>query len=193
MIDLHHGDCLEVLRGPLVAAAFVECNLRTANTLLEKWAHQMGPLNRGNKAGLRCHVLYVGSAPVAVATTSSLIRECVGGGLGYMDRSNTIELSRLCAGESWACRVALRLWREAVFPLTAAKWAISYQDATLHTGNVYRFDGWKRMAYSSSGTDRRSGRKGRKKWIWAWEARAAAVTAKASEPPAQHGLFGEAA
>ena len=46
--------------------------------------------------------------------------------------------------------------------------AISYQDADLHNGDTYRFDGWKREGYSSSGNDSRSGRKGRNKWIWVW-------------------------
>ncbi len=44
----------------------------------------------------------------------------------------------------------------------------SYQDADMHSGNTYRFDGWTRIGFSSSGTDIRSGRKGRRKWIWHW-------------------------
>ncbi len=140
-----------------------------ANDLLEKWGHKMGPLNRGNSGSLQVHALLAHGSPVAIATTSSLIRECVGGGLGHMNRSNSVELSRLCAAEPWACRVMLRLWRELVFPATGMRYAISYQDADLHTGNTYRFDGWKRAAYSSSGPDTRSGRPGRKKWVWVWE------------------------
>lgn len=157
-------------------AAFDSVSLAYANDLLTRWGHRMGPLERGNSAALQCHVLYVHGAPVALACTSSLIRERVGGGLGHMTRANTVELSRLCAGQPWACRVALRLWRETVFPGTGAAWAVSYQDAAMHTGNVYRFDGWARAGYSSSGTDSRSGRKGRRKWIWVWpaDARAAA-------------------
>jgi hypothetical protein len=46
--------------------------------------------------------------------------------------------------------------------------AISYQDAALHSGNLYRFDGWQRRAFSHSGTDTRSGRPGRDKWIWVY-------------------------
>jgi len=129
----------------------------------------MGPLLRGNSQAQHCHALVVHGYPVAVACTSSLIRECVGGGLGHMTRGNTVELSRLCAAEPWACRVALRLWRECVFPGTGAKFAVSYQDACMHSGNTYRFDGWTRAGYSSSGTDSRTGRKGRRKWIWVWE------------------------
>lgn len=149
-------------------ATFDAVPLATANALLERWGHRMGPLERGNSGSLHTHALAVNGDPVAVVTTSSLIRERVGGGLGRMTRDNTVELSRLCAGEPWACRVALRLWRELVFPGTGASYAISYQDAVMHTGNVYRFDGWSRAGYSSSGTDSRSGRKGRRKWIWVW-------------------------
>ena len=151
-------------------ASFDQVDLVEANALLERWGHRMGPLLRGNSAALHCHVLRAHGAPVAVACTSSLIRERVGGGLAHMTRQNTVELSRLCAGEPWATRVALRLWRECVFPGTGAAWAISYQDACLHSGNVYRFDGWRRAGYSSSGTDSRSGRRGRRKWIWVWPA-----------------------
>lgn len=149
-------------------ATFEPVALPTANALLERWGHRMGPLERGNTASLHAHALVVNGNPVAIVTTSSLIRERVGGGLAHMTRNNTIELSRLCASEPWACRVALRLWRELVFPGTGADWAISYQDASMHTGNVYRFDGWERAGFSASGTDTRSGRKGRRKWIWVW-------------------------
>lgn len=156
------------MSGMFPLASFDGCQLHEANALLQRWGHRMGPLERGNSGAQHCHVLRAHGAPVAVVCTSSLIRERVGGGLGHMTRENTVELSRLCAGEPWACRVALRLWRECVFPGTGARWAISYQDASLHSGNVYRFDGWRRAGYSSSGTDQRSGRRGRKKWIWVW-------------------------
>lgn len=151
-------------------ASFDSIALGEANALLQRWEHKMGPLLRGNSAAQHVHGLFVHGEPMAVVCTSSLIRERVGGGLGHMTRENTIELSRLCAAEKWACRVALRLWREVVFPGTGMRWAISYQDAVLHTGNVYRFDGWTRaMEISSSGTDSRTGRVGRRKWIWYWE------------------------
>lgn len=150
-------------------AAFNKIELGEANRLLSAWGHRMGPLLRGNSQAQHCHALEVHGVPVSVVCTSSLIREVVGGGLKHMDRSNTVELSRLCAAEPWACRVALRLWREVVFPGTGARYAVSYQDAVMHSGNIYRFDGWERLGFSSSGTDSRTGRKGRRKWIWVWE------------------------
>jgi hypothetical protein len=150
-------------------ATFEPIELARFNDRLVQWGHKMGPLLRGNSSALHCHALCVNCDPVAIASTSSLIREHVGGGLSHLDRSNTIELSRVCASNPWACRVILRLWRELVFPALGYRYAISYQDAIEHSGNLYRFDGWKRMGYSSSGTDSRSGRKGRRKWIWVWE------------------------
>ena len=149
-------------------ASFDQVDLAEANRLLVAWGHRMGPLERGNSQAQHCHVLRAHGEPVALATTSSLIREHVGGGLSHLTRANTVELSRLCAGAPWANRVALRLWRELVFPGTGAAHAISYQDADMHSGNTYRFDGWQRAGFSSSGTDSRSGRKGRRKWIWLW-------------------------
>jgi hypothetical protein len=66
--------------------------------------------------------------------------------------------------------VALRLWREFVFPTLGYRYAISYQDADLHNGNTYRFDGWKRLPLiGRSGPDSRSGRLGRRKYVWLWE------------------------
>ena len=85
-----------------------------------------------------------------------------------MNRDNTIELSRLCASRGGLCRVALRLWREFVFPAMGYEFAVSYQDADLHNGNTYRFDGWERVGRARSGTDTRSGRPGRDKWVWVW-------------------------
>jgi hypothetical protein len=157
-----------VAAGMFPAVVFDSVPLVEANRMLVDWGHKMGALERGNSAALQCHALFVHGEPMAVVCTSSLIREVVGGGLRHLTRQNTVELSRLCAAERWACRVALRLWREVVFPGTGYVHAITYQDTALHTGNLYRFDGWHRAGYSSSGTDSRSGRKGRRKAIWLW-------------------------
>lgn len=148
-------------------ASFSETTLDHANELLIEWGHKMGPLHRGNQ-GATCYVLMYIDKPVAITTASNLISPVVGGGARYMTRENTIELSRLCASGKHLCRVALRLWREFVFPLMDYDYAVSYQDADLHNGNTYRFDGWQRVARSKSGPDTRSGRPGRDKWIWQW-------------------------
>ena len=147
-------------------ASLIAIDLPDANALLVQWGHKMGPLNRPN-GYVRCQALLHHDEPIAVATTSSLIRETVAG-CPDLNRENCIELSRLCAARSGLCRVMLRLWRELVFPTLGFACAVSYQDADMHSGNTYRFDGWTRVAYSRSGTDTRSGRKGRNKWIWVW-------------------------
>jgi len=148
---------------------FTSIELDDANVALSKWGHKMGPLHRGNQ-GAVCFGLFYRDDLVAVATTSYLISAVVGGGLKHLTRENCCELSRLCASRAGLCRVALRLWREFVLPSLGFRFAISYQDADLHNGNTYRFDGWKRVGRSKSGPDTRSGRAGRDKWIWMWEA-----------------------
>ena len=147
-------------------ASFEITALCDVNILLEKWGHKMGALHRGNQSAI-CHVLYHGDEPVALTTASTTITPTVAGNSG-LTRENAIELSRLCAARPCLCRVALRLWREFVFPALGYDYAISYQDSDLHTGNTYRFDGWQRIAKSRSGTDTRSGRKGRNKYIWVY-------------------------
>lgn len=157
-------------------ASFTECTLDEANRLLVEWKHKMGPLNRGDEhyGASGYYVLVHHDAPIAVATHSGLIRSHAGGGLDQLTRDNTIELSRLCAARPGICRVMLRLWRECVFPTLGRRFALSYQDADLHSGNTYRFDGWKRSPkMSRSGTDSRGGKKGRDKWLWYYEVPAA--------------------
>lgn len=148
-------------------AELVTINLDQANDLLVEWKHKMGPLHRGNQDAW-CHALLHNGTPIAVTTASHLISARVGGGMSTLMRENTVELSRLCAARPSLCRVMLRMWREFVFPTLGFAVAMSYQDADLHTGNTYRFDGWKRVAFARSGPDTRSGRPGRDKWVWVW-------------------------
>jgi hypothetical protein len=149
---------------------FAKLPLCETNRLLATWQHKMGPLRRGNQGAI-CHALFHDGNPMALTTASTLISPVVGGGCNWMTRDNTIELSRLCAERPGLCRVALRLWREFVFPALGYDYAMSYQDADLHNGNTYRFDGWQRVGRARSGTDTRSGRPGRDKWVWVWEAK----------------------
>lgn len=155
-------------------SVFDEIPLHEANTALVQWGHKMGPINRPmngsvtSGGGDTAHGLKFCGELVAVVTTSSLISPNVAG-RPDLTRENTIELSRLCSSSPHLCRVALRLWREFVFRPLRWSFAISYQDANLHTGATYRFDGWKEIGKSRSGTDARSGRKGRSKVIWMYE------------------------
>ena len=155
---------------PLVS--FDQIELPDANKLLVQWNHKMGPLNRGNQ-GAWCHALFHNREPVGVVTASYLIGRFLGGCDRKWNRDTVIELSRLAAARSGLCRLVLRSWREFVLPAIADQCgfagAISYQDRIEHSGNTYRFDGWRKIGVSRSGTDTRSGRPGRKKAIWLWE------------------------
>jgi antitoxin VapB len=149
---------------PLVT--FDSIPLNEANQLLVKWGHKMGPINRPMGIA-QAHGLIYDQQLVAVVISADLVSPTVGGA-SFLNRDNAIELARVCAREKDWNRVALRLWRLAVFPGFKKNYAVSYQDAKLHTGDLYRFDGWTKCGYSHSGTDRRSGRKGRDKFIWVW-------------------------
>jgi hypothetical protein len=136
------------------------------NRLLVEWGHKMGPLNRP-MGRQDAHALITHDGPVAVVCTADLVSATVGSA-SFLNRGNCIELARVCAGARDWNRVAVRLWRNVVFPLTSADYAVSYQDAVLHSGDLYRFDGWTKVGASRSGPDRRSGRQGRRKWVWVW-------------------------
>lgn len=151
------------------------------NRALVDWGHRMGPLHRprygefGGAYGLRHHDKLVG-----VAAHEKLIaaQTC------DLSRDEAFELARVCATRPDLCRVVLRLWREFVFPalceVEGYRWAISYQDAALHTGGLYRHDGWVRLGASRSGPDDRGRdgkRKGRSKVIWGWSGDSAAMDA----------------
>ena len=139
------------------------------NDALRRWEHKMGPWRRPTFRGW-FHGLFHNGQLVAVTAAGDLIRERVAG----FERAQAIELARLCAATPALCRPMLRLWREFVFPALCAvhgwSWAVSYQDAVLHTGGLYRHDGWVRVGRSRSGTDARSGARGRSKVIWGWSA-----------------------
>lgn len=155
---------------PLVS--FDQVDLLEANKMLVKFGHKMGPLRRGNQ-GAWCFAMFHSDEPVGVVTASWMIGKHLGGCDRKWNRDNTVELSRLAASRSGICRVVLRAWREFALPVIASKngfvAAASYQDRVLHSGATYRTDGWKRIGYSTSGTDTRSGRPGRKKAVWLWE------------------------
>lgn len=166
------------------AVRFCQIGRDALNDCLLAWAHKMGPVRR--PTGGWSHGLFHDDQLVAVVATDTLIRSCV----ASLTRQEAVELSRLCAAQPDLCRVALRLWRAFVFPALCRKhgfrWAISYQDARAHSGNLYRFDGWTRLATSRSGTDSRSGRRGRNKVIWGWR-NPDVETAKMAELPSVAG------
>lgn len=136
------------------------------NRCLVEWQHKMGPWERPANFPEWFHGLRHDGELVAVLAAAALIRErCAG-----LTRDEAIDLGRVCAARPALNRAAVRLWREFVFPaLTKSNgqpWVISYQDAVMHNGGLYRFDGWIKLGTSSSGTDQRRGGAGRSKVIW---------------------------
>lgn len=152
--------------GTFTPVTFETIDREDLNRCLREWGHRMGEVRRPTRGW--SHGLRHGDELVAVVATDTLIRERVAG----FPRCDAIELSRLCAARPGLCRVALRLWRMFVFPALARErgclWALSYQDAAAHRGDLYRFDGWVKVGTSRSGTDSRTGRRGRAKVIWGW-------------------------
>lgn len=155
-----------MLFGPLVS--FDVIDKAELNQCLIAWEHKMGPWQRPNFGSEAFHGLRHDGVLVAVTAAARMIPVATAG----LSRDDAFELGRLCAIRPGLNRVILRLWREFVFGSMCRahgwRWVISYQDALLHNGDTYRFDGWVPVDYSASGTDARSGRKGRRKVIWGW-------------------------
>jgi antitoxin VapB len=156
---------MNLFASPLVS--FDAISRRELNECLVAWGHRMGPWERPSYREI-FHGLRHDGALVGVTAAGDLIRETCAG----LARYEAVELGRVCAARPDLCRVVLRLWREFVFPALSRahgwSWAVSYQDAVMHRGDLYRFDGWVKIGESRSGTDGRSGRKGRSKVIWGW-------------------------
>lgn len=145
-------------------ASFDSIDMDAANRLLIDWHHKMGPCVRPCGT-LQAHALQFHGQPVGVVVTADLVAETCAG----LSRHEAIELARLCCVRRDISRALLRLWRLLILPAFGRPWAVSYQDAMLHSGDLYRFDGWRVIGKSRSGTDRRSNRIGRSKRIWGYE------------------------
>lgn len=161
-----------------------------ANVLLARWQHRLGPINR--PFGCEAWTLDIdGLGPVAVAVSVSTVSEHVSGTEDgqriQLPRGELVELGRLCADpdQRWATRPMLRLWREVAarrWPYWALTAAVSYSHNRT-TGDLYRWDGWTKIADNcgSSGggawsrkryaTDAVHGRKSL--WLWRYGATAA--------------------
>lgn len=145
-----------------------------ANRCLVEWEHKLGEVHRPFHQ--EAYGFEVDGQLVGVATSGSIVNGPVAG----YDRDQVVELTRLASPHRWACRVVLRLWRE----VCAQRWsgwpvlaAVSYSHNAMHSGDLYRFDGWRKVrddAGSSGG-----GTWGRKrlnteavygqKSLWIWE------------------------
>ena len=186
----------------LPVAGLLPVPLARANSLLEKWGHYLGPVNRpfgsqswtfevaGQAVAVAVsastvseHVAYLDSLPIFALTKKGRLGEQVGQ-LTYrvrLSRGELVELARLCSAPDchWATRPMVRLWREVAAPLWP-HWqltaAIAYSQNSRHQGDIYRWDGWVKVADNcgSSGggawsrkryaTDAVHGRK--TLWLW---------------------------
>lgn len=134
--------------GPQLACldlSIVRCRpapLDEANQWVTAWGHRLGPVHRPfGPQGLR---LEWQDAPLAVAIAASSVSNTVA---GYRCQE-LVECARLCAREPWANRVMLRLWRECCAPLWPywpVQAAMSYSHNAMHTGHLYRLDGWTKV------------------------------------------------
>lgn len=170
-----------LLDAPMVSLSVVSVD--DANRLLVAWGHKLGPVHR--PFSMEAYTLELDGSPLSVAVSASTVSAFVAGRDGDTEvryhRQEVVELARLASdpAAAWANRVMLRLWREVCAPRWTdwpVKAAVSYSHNGLHTGQLYRFDGWKRInerCGSSGGgtysrpryaTDAIHGRKSL--WLW---------------------------
>lgn len=103
--------------------------------------------------------MLLGGQIVGVATSGSTVSATC----ADLSRYEVVELARLATDPAyrWATRVVLRLWRE----LAPAAWAVtyrehwpviravvSYSNETRHKGDIYRFDGWRKVGVKRGST-----------------------------------------
>lgn len=144
-----------------------------ADELLAEWGHWLGGCNR--PFGRQSWGLLIGGDCLAVAVSASTVQATCGG----YPRQEVVELARLCSHPDHRdlTRVALRLWRKVGPAAWGARYwpvraCVSYQDAARHTGNIYRFDGWSKVADVRGGTAGGSWQRGKTyqpKAIWAFD------------------------
>jgi hypothetical protein len=159
---------------PIVAFDVIEND--EADLRLQEWGHWLGACNR--PFGRQSFGLFIHNALVAVAVSASTVN---GHCAGYK-RSEVIELARLCAHPDHRdmTRVAIRLWR-SIAPKAWPYWdsiaLVSYSNAIRHKGDIYRFDGWTKVASVKGGkcgvntgwTRPRHNYDPKDVWVWALE------------------------
>ena len=127
-------------------ATFDAIDEATARDRCIRWEHYLGPSDR--PFGEQYFGLSVAGELVSVAVSASTAGVTCGG----WPRKEVVELARLVTapGERWATRVCLRFWRELAPRCWSKYWpvraCVSYSDNTRHSGNIYRFDGWSKVA-----------------------------------------------
>lgn len=156
---------------PLVAFDLITNDF--ADQLLKDWGHWLGGCNR--PFGRQSFGLSIEGEVLAVAVSAST----VGASCAGFARKQCVELARLCSAPPHRdlTRPTLRLWRK-VAPVAWERsyWRplalVSYQNAVRHTGDIYRFDGWRRAAEvkgSTGGGTYSSTKKAEAKAVWVFE------------------------
>lgn len=138
-------------------ATFERIDPSHADELYERWQHYLGPCDR--PFGRQDFGFLLGGQAVSVATSASTVSATCAG----LSRFEVIELARIATHPAyrWATRVTLRLWRE----LAPTEWAarnhehwpsiravVSYSNETRHKGDIYRFDGWRKVGIQRGST-----------------------------------------
>jgi hypothetical protein len=159
---------------PVVTFGLVADDL--ADRLLVEWGHWLGACRR--PFGRQSFGLAIEGAVLAVAVAVSA--STVNGTCAGYPRGEVVELARLCSHPDHRdlTRVALRLWRKvgpvewgrSYWPVRAV---VSYANAARHAGDIYRFDGWRKIAdtkgSTGGGTWTRPRKSGEPKSVWAFE------------------------
>lgn len=159
---------------PVVAVMPVE--LDYANQLLIDWQHKLGSVHRPFRS--EAWAVLVDGEPVSVAVSASIVSSTVA---GYR-RDEVVELARQASrpGDGWASRVMLRLWRSVLaqrWKCWTVKAVISYSHNATHTGDIYRFDGWRKVRDTCGSSGGGSWSRSRyatdavhgKKTLWIWD------------------------
>jgi len=163
---------------PLFSVPLVSLEVITsddANRLLTAWGHRPKPMSRPYRT--QAFALEQEGRPISVALSASAVSATVAG----YSRTEVVECARLCSdpASAWASRLMLRLWREVCgprWPDWHPKAAISYSQNAHHTGDLYRFDGWRKVDddCGSAGGGTWSKARGKedavrgKKTLWLW-------------------------
>jgi antitoxin VapB len=170
-----------MLIDPLVSFDLIDRD--EANECLVRWGHKMGANNRPlYRAPIDFGLREMGELQ-GVICCDTLIRETCG-----LNRHTGFELSRLCAAAPRISRALIRLFTEFAYPAIVrtwgTPWAISYQNAKMHRGDLYRFDGWLRLRETSGGSDPRASDEtvsASQRVIWGWHPSSTERATKAAE------------
>lgn len=168
-------------------AAWDRIEDRQADEALVRWGHWLGACKR--PFGRQSFGLWLTGELVAVAVSASTVNATCA---GYA-RREVVELARLCAHPMHRelTRVALRLWRVTAPDAWACYWPVralvSYANARRHTGELYRFDGWHKVAEVPGGTagggwNRRKTYEAKSVWVYELEVNPGQARDRSAEP-----------